>query len=99
MLILEWHGVSHRVTIGHRLPALLRAAGLIDVQVEVHARAGTPGAYHRKHLLALIGSVRDELVERGLFTESELAALTDALESGSATKSPHPSARGCGWEV
>jgi len=38
-----------------------------------------PGAYHRKHLLALIGAVRGEVIQWGLFTEAELAALTSAL--------------------
>jgi SAM-dependent methyltransferase len=78
--LMVWRANGLDPLIGRRLPALLRAAGLVDVQVEVHARADTPGAYHRKHLLALIGSIRDELVERGLFTESELAALMGALE-------------------
>ena len=50
------------------------------MEVEVHGRADAPGAYHRKHLLALIGAVRGEVIQRGLFTEPELAALTTALE-------------------
>jgi hypothetical protein len=66
--------------IGHRLPALLRAAGLVDVEVEVHGRADGPGAYHRKYLLSLIGAIQGEVVQRGLFTELELATLTGALE-------------------
>lgn len=78
--LMVWRANGLDPLIGRRLPALLRAAGLVDVEVEVHARADTPGTYHRKHLLALIGAIRDQLVERGLFTESELAALTAALE-------------------
>jgi len=66
--------------IGHRLPTLLRPAGLVDEEVEVRARADAPGTYHRKQLLALIAAIHDEVVERGLFTGSELAALTRALE-------------------
>jgi hypothetical protein len=50
------------------------------VEVEVRARADPPCAYHRKHLLALIGAIHGEVIERRLFTESELAALTSALE-------------------
>jgi SAM-dependent methyltransferase len=78
--LLVWRANGLDPLIGHRLPALLRAAGLVDVEVEVHARADPPGAYHRKHLLALVGAIRGHLIERGLFTEQELAALAGALE-------------------
>jgi SAM-dependent methyltransferase len=77
--LLVWRPNGLDPLIGHRLPALLRGAGLVNVEVEVHARADAPGAYHRKHLLALIGSVRNEIVRRGLFTKSELSALVSAL--------------------
>ncbi len=49
-------------------------------RLEVHIRADGPGAYHRKHLLALIGAIRGEIISQGLFTEPELTALTGALE-------------------
>ena len=75
-----WHANGLDPMIGHRLPALLRAAGLIDVEVEVHGRADPPGAYHRKHLLAITEAIHSELIERGFFTDQELAALTSALE-------------------
>lgn len=71
--LLVWRANGLDPLSGHRLPALLRATGVVDVKVEVHARADAPGAYHRKHLLALIEAVRSEVVQRGLFTESELA--------------------------
>jgi len=75
-----WRSNGLDPLIGHRLPALLRAAGLRDVEVEVHARADPLGAYHRTHLLALIAAVRAEIVARGLFTEQELTAHLTALE-------------------
>ncbi len=78
--MLVWRASGLDPLIGHRLPALLRVAGLIEVEVEVHGRADPPGAYYRKHLLAITGAIRGEVVERGLFTEQELAALTSALE-------------------
>jgi SAM-dependent methyltransferase len=78
--LLVWRANGLDPLIGHRLPALLRAAGLAEVEVEVHGRADPPGAYHRKHLLGLIEAIRGEIVERRLFTEQELAALTGALE-------------------
>jgi ubiquinone/menaquinone biosynthesis C-methylase UbiE len=80
VFLLVWRGNGLDPLIGHRLPALLRTAGLVQVEAEVHARADAPGTYHRKHLLALIGAVRDEVVQRGFFNDSELSALTGALE-------------------
>jgi SAM-dependent methyltransferase len=77
--LLLWRANGLDPLIGHRLPALLRAAGLVDVAVEVHARADPPGAYHRTHLLSLIAALRGEIITRGLFTEQELAGLTSAL--------------------
>ncbi len=79
--LLIWRENGLDPLIGRRLPALLRSAGLVDVEVEVHGRADPPGVYHRKHLLALIGAVKGEMVHRGLFTETELAALTRDVES------------------
>lgn len=75
-----WRANGLDPLIGHRLPALLRAGGLLNVQVEVHGRVAGPGTYHRKHLLALIAAIHQQIVERGLFRESELTALTTALE-------------------
>jgi hypothetical protein len=66
--------------IGRRLPALLRAAGLVDVGVEVHIRVDPPGAYRRKQLIALIALVRDDVVARGLLSERELTGLLESLE-------------------
>jgi len=80
VFLLVWRANGLDLLIGHRLPALLRAAGLVDVEVEVHARADPPGAYHRKHLLAIVRAIRSDIVERGLFSEHELAALAAALE-------------------
>jgi hypothetical protein len=78
--LIVWRANGLDPLIGHRLPALLRGAGLVQVDVEVHGRADAPGTYHRKHLLALIEAVRDEVIKWGLFKETELEALTTALE-------------------
>jgi hypothetical protein len=78
--LLIWRANGLDPLIGHRLPALLRGAELVNVEVEVHARVDPPGAGHRKHLLALVGAIREEIVERGLFTDHELAALAGALD-------------------
>jgi SAM-dependent methyltransferase len=79
-ILWVWRANGFDPLIGHRLPSLLRGGGIVDIHVEVHARADPPGAYHRKHLLAIVAAVRHQIVERGLFTEHELAALTGALE-------------------
>jgi SAM-dependent methyltransferase len=76
--ICRAHGID--VCLGRRLPALLRAAGLVDVGVEVHIRADPPGAPHRKQLLALLALVRDTIVTQGFLTEQDLTALLEALE-------------------
>jgi hypothetical protein len=78
--LLIWRANGLDPLIGRRLPASLWATGLVDVQVEVHARTDPPGAYHRKHLLDPTKAIRREIVERRLSTDSELAEPTGALE-------------------
>lgn len=78
--LLVWRANGLDPLIGRRLPALLRTAGLVEVEVEVHGRADPPGVYQRKHLLGLTEAIRGEIVERRIFTEQELVALTGALE-------------------
>jgi hypothetical protein len=46
---MVWRANGLAPVIGHRLPTLLRAAGLVDVQVEVHARALTLRAFAQEH--------------------------------------------------
>lgn len=66
--------------VGPRLSGLLRAAGLVDLNGEVHARLARPGEYRRGHLASLINSVRDKLLERRMFRATELASLVASLE-------------------
>lgn len=63
---------------GRRLPELLRAAGLADVQFEARVRADRPGEYRRTHLLALVEPVKPTNLARGLLREAELADLAAA---------------------
>jgi len=65
--------------IGRRLPELLRAAGLGDVRVEVHAHADQPGEYRRTHLLSLLHSLHGKVIVRGLLAERKLAELMATL--------------------
>jgi ubiquinone/menaquinone biosynthesis C-methylase UbiE len=78
--LIVWRSNGLDPLIGHRIPALLRGAGLVHVEVEVHSRADAPGTYNRNHLLALVRAVRDDVIKRGLFKESELEGLTTALQ-------------------
>lgn len=68
------------LSIGRRLPALLRQAGLIEVQAEAHARLARPGESRRMQLLSLLEPVR----RAGVFSNAELnehmAALRGHLE-------------------
>lgn len=64
---------------GRRLPGLLQAAGLVGVEVEAHTRVDRPGEYRRTHLLALIESLRDKVIARGLLTEQELIEHSESL--------------------
>ena len=71
------HGMD--LCLGRRLPGLLRAAGLIEVEVEVHVRVDPPGAYRRTHLLALMDAVQERVLARGLCTAEELTSLRASL--------------------
>lgn len=65
--------------LGRRLPDLLRASGLTEVDVAVHVGVDQPGEYRRTHLLALLESLRDEVLALGLLSADELAALLAAV--------------------
>jgi hypothetical protein len=67
------------VFIGRRLPELLRAVGLEDVQYKVHVDVAMQGGHRRKHLLALIDSLREQITTRDLLTEEELLRHEQAL--------------------
>jgi SAM-dependent methyltransferase len=76
-----WNGRGMDVRIGRRLPSLLRAAGLVDVEFTVHARAWRPGDLHQTLLLAFTRLNRSEIVTRGLLAEAELARAMAELEA------------------
>ena len=66
---------------GRRLPGLLRSAGLVDVDAEIHARLARPGEPRRLQLPGLIGSIRDPLLREGTFTANELDSLLGELRA------------------
>ena len=67
------------VFIGRRLPELLRAAGLENIQYKVHVDVATLGGYRRKHLLALLDSLRDKVMTLGLLTDDEFTRHKELL--------------------
>jgi SAM-dependent methyltransferase len=67
------------VYIGRRLPELLRAAGLEDVQYKAHVDVAMRGGSRRMHLLSLIDSLREQVIKLGLLTEHELARHRQTL--------------------
>jgi ubiquinone/menaquinone biosynthesis C-methylase UbiE len=67
------------VYIGRRLPELLRAAGLENVQYKVHVDVAMRGGYRRTHLLTLLDSLREQVTKLGQQTEHELARHRQTL--------------------
>lgn len=65
--------------IGRRLTELLRGAGAQDVKLDIHVDTVTPGEYRRMHLISLIDSVRDKVIEMGLLGSEELKKHREAL--------------------
>jgi ubiquinone/menaquinone biosynthesis C-methylase UbiE len=65
--------------VGRRLAGLLREAGILDVQMSVHAALPQPGQYRRTHLLSLIESIREKAIGSGVISEAELERHRAAL--------------------
>jgi SAM-dependent methyltransferase len=65
--------------LGRRLPELLRAGGLTEVDVAVHAAVDRPGEYRRTHMLALLESLRDQVLALGVLSAGDLAAALAAV--------------------
>lgn len=68
------------VFIGRRLPALLRDAGLIDVQFDAQLRLWRSGDLYQTLLLQFIAIHRDQIIHSSLIGAPELDKLTAALE-------------------
>jgi hypothetical protein len=72
-------GAGMDVHLGRRLPGLLRAVGLEDVEAEVHTGVCPIGDSRRMHLLSLIEPVRATIVQTGLLTAPELNNLVASV--------------------
>jgi len=65
--------------IGRRLPGLLRAANVQNIRSRVTVETPPVGDYRRTHLIALIESVREKILDKGLLAETELNEHKEAL--------------------
>lgn len=67
--------------IGRRLPALLRAAGLVDVEVDVHVGLSRPGEPAHTMLQRFVATHRHRILATGTLSACELdACLRDVEE-------------------
>jgi SAM-dependent methyltransferase len=66
--------------IGRRLPRLLRAAGLVEVQVQPRIQVNTPGNAYRMILVQFVVNLRERLLAQGLLAEAELVDLVAAVQ-------------------
>jgi SAM-dependent methyltransferase len=73
-------GTGMDTRLGRRLPALLRDAGLVDVEAQVHTGVCPIGDSRRFLLLSLVAPVQDLLVESGLISSDELNKLIVATQ-------------------
>jgi len=74
-----FHANGGDLFVGRRLPGLLRAVGVEDVQVKVHVDVVRPGSHRRTHLFSLLDSLHDKIIALGLLSEQELAIHREAL--------------------
>ncbi len=65
--------------IGRRLPAMLHAAGIQNIQTKVTVETPPLGDYRRTHLISLVDSVRDKIIATGMLDEAELNEHREAL--------------------
>lgn len=73
-------GLAGDPHIGRRLPALLRSAGLADIEVDVHAGLSRPGELANALLLRFVTASRNRILATGELGESELDGCLRELE-------------------
>ncbi|HEY7061041.1 MAG TPA: methyltransferase domain-containing protein [Chloroflexota bacterium] len=69
------------VYIGRRLPGLLRAAGLEDVDIRAFTQVYRSGDDRQTQLLTFVETARERILTSGLLGESELVNLCTALRA------------------
>src|SRR5262249_45520643 len=84
-----FHAAGGNEFVGRSLARLLRSAGAENVQMKAHAEIAQVGEYRRTHLLSLIESMRDLVLDSGRLKEAELrdhmAALSEHLADPETT--------------
>jgi SAM-dependent methyltransferase len=83
MAALEAHAGAQGIDlyIGRRVPALLRAAGLVEVQVRPVIHVYPPGHSRRPIFHQFVGNVREQVLAQGLLTASEMDDLMATLQA------------------
>jgi SAM-dependent methyltransferase len=85
ILLKTFHTVFHAGGgdgfVGRRLPMLLRAAGVENVQIRATVATPPIGDYRRTHLVSLVESVRDKIITGGLLDEAALKEHRESLLS------------------
>jgi SAM-dependent methyltransferase len=71
-----WSGDVH---LGRSLPALLRTAGLVDVQLQAHIRVHRPGEPYHRLLLRFAEIHRERILAGGALSASELHGCVERL--------------------
>jgi SAM-dependent methyltransferase len=83
ILLNAFHTVFHAGGgdgfVGRRLPQLLHAAGVRNIQTKVTVETPPLGDYRRTHLISLIDSVRDKIVAKGVLDDAKLNEHREAL--------------------
>jgi len=76
ILLNAFHTVFHAgggdAFIGRRLPVLLHAAGVRNIQTKVTVATPPVGDYRRTHLISLVDSLRDKIIAKGVLDEAML---------------------------
>jgi ubiquinone/menaquinone biosynthesis C-methylase UbiE len=83
VLLNAFHSVFHAAGgdrfIGRKLPVLLRAVGVENIRVQVTVETPPIGDERRTHLVSLIDSVGENIIAKGLLTESALKEHKEVL--------------------
>jgi len=72
-----WSGDVH---LGRRLPALLRGAGLVDVEMVPHLRVFRPGEPYHRLLVRFVALHRARILDHGSTNAAEVDAAVARLE-------------------
>lgn len=83
MQVVDAHARAQGIDlyIGRRVPALLRAAGLVDIQVRPVIHVYPPGHNRRPIFPRFIGNMREQVLAEGLLSAAELDDLTASLQA------------------